>query len=254
MSDLSPYLPFLLSGLWTTLELLAYAGLVMVATAVVVGTARLSSRWYVRGPATFFVEFLRGTSAIVQLFWVYYVLPLLGISLPAMITAVLVLGLNEGAYASEIVRSGIRSVPNGQLEATVALNMKPHKRFWRIVLPQAIPFMIPPFGNTLINLLKLTSLASLVTVSDLTFRAQSIRANIGQTPLVFGIILVLYFVVSMVISLLTVIAERLAHRRLGGTPRDGSADWRTTLKAMLGTARSLPRSRSAGRELEVSGT
>jgi polar amino acid transport system permease protein len=251
MKDLSPYLPFLLSGLWTTLEVLVCSSLVMAATAVIVGTARLSPRWYVRAPATFFVEFLRGTSAIVQLFWAFYVLPFAGISLPPLITAVLVLGLNEGSYASEIVRSGIKSVPVGQFEATVALNLKSWSRFWRIIMPQAITFMIPPFGNTLINLLKLTSLASLVTVSDLTFRAQSIRASIGQTPLIFGIILVLYFAVSMVISLLTVAAERIARSRFGETPRDGSDDWRASLRALLTSARTLPGSRAAGKQREV---
>lgn len=254
MNELSPYLGFLVSGLWTTLEVLVLAGLLMVVTAIVVGTARLSPRRYLSGPATFFVEFLRGTSAIVQLFWVFYVLPFVGISLPPIITAVLVLGLNEGSYASEIVRSGIKSVPVGQFEATVALNLKRRSRFWRIIMPQAITFMIPPFGNTLINLLKLTSLASLVTVSDLTFRAQTIRTSIGQTPLIFGIILALYFIVSMVIALLTVTAERFARARFGDTPGDGPGDWWASMRVLLTSARTLPRSRAASKRLEVTGS
>ena len=250
MNDLSPYLPFLMAGLGTTFEVLGWSALVMFASAGILGTARLSPRWYVRVPATWFVEFFRGTSAIVQLFWAFYVLPFAGISSPPMLTAVVVLGLNEGSYASEIVRAGIKSVPIGQVEATVALNLGRWKRFWRIIFPQAVPFMIPPFGNTMINLAKLTSLASLVTVSDLTFRAQAIRTNIGHTPLVFGIVLVTYFLVSMVISLLTVAAERLVRRRLGASG-PGPGQWGPALRRLLGTTRTLPRSRRAVPELEV---
>jgi polar amino acid transport system permease protein len=250
MNDLSPYLPFLMSGLWTTFEVLGWSALVMVASAGILGTARLSPRWFVRVPATCFVEFFRGTSAIVQLFWAFYVLPFAGISSPPMLTAVLVLGLNEGSYASEIVRAGIKSVPIGQFEATLALNLGRWKRFWRIIFPQAVPFMIPPFGNTLINLAKLTSLASLVTVSDLTFRAQAIRTNIGHTLLIFGIVLVTYFLISMVISVLTVAAERVVRRQLG-VSGSGPSDRGPALRRLLATTRTLPRGRAAYRELEV---
>jgi polar amino acid transport system permease protein len=167
-----------------------------------------------------------------------------------MLTAVLVLGLNEGSYASEIVRAGIKSVPIGQFEATLALNLGRWKRFWRIIFPQAVPFMIPPFGNTLINLAKLTSLASLVTVSDLTFRAQAIRTNIGHTLLIFGIVLVTYFLISMVISVLTVAAERVVRRQLG-VSGSGPSDRGPALRRLLATTRTLPRGRAAYRELEV---
>jgi polar amino acid transport system permease protein len=239
-----------MSGLWTTFEVLGWSTLVMFAAAGILGTARLSPRWYVRVPATCVVEFFRGTSAIVQLFWAFYVLPFAGISSPPMLTAVVVLGLNEVSYASEIVRAGIKSVPLGQVEATVALNLGRWKRFWRIIFPQAVPFMIPPFGNTLINLAKLTSLASLVTVSDLTFRAQAIRTNIGHTPLVFGIILVTYFLVSMVISVIAVAAERLVRRRVGGSA-PGPGQWGPALRRLMSTTRTLPRGRGALPELEV---
>lgn len=249
MDALSPYLGYLLSGVWTTLKLLVLAGILTVLTAAGIAAARLSPRWYVRAPATVLVEFFRGTSAIVQLFWVFYVLPFAGISLPPFFTAVLVLGLNEGSYASEIVRSGIKSVSVGQVEATVALNLGRVSRFWRIILPQAIPFMIPPFGNTFINLSKLTSLASLVTVSDLTFRAQGIRANIGQTALIFGIVLGVYFAISMVISLLTVLAERAASARLGGSP-PSSGDWRESWGALRKASRALPIRRKPSTQLQ----
>lgn len=250
MSDLSPYLPFLLSGVWATLEVLFLSALIMMAFALLFGTARLSPRRYVSIPATALVEFFRGTSAIVQLFWAFYVLPFAGISLPPIVTAVVVLGLNEGSYASEIVRSGIKSVPVGQYEAAVALNVSRGRRFWRIIFPQAIPFMIPPLGNTLINLLKLTSLASLVTVSDLTFRAQSIRSAIGQTTLIFTIVLVAYFVISLVISALTVLAERQARARFGESTGAGNppSSWKTLLRA----ARTLRVSQDPLRQLEGS--
>jgi polar amino acid transport system permease protein len=248
MAALSPYLPFMLSGIWTTLLVLVLSAVIMMAFALLAGTARLSPRWYVSGPVTALVEFLRGTSAIVQLFWAFYVLPLAGISLSPIVTAVIVLGLNEGSYASEIVRSGIKSVPAGQHEAAVALNLGRRRRFWRIIFPQAVPFMIPPLGNTLINLAKLTSLSSLVTVSDLTFRAQSIRDAIGQTTPIFVILLLSYFVISLIISGLTVLAERKARARFGGSADSGGPP--SSWQGLLRTARTLRLSQDPLKQLE----
>lgn len=202
MSQVEPYLPFLARGLLVTLEVTALGFLVAVAVSLVAGLGRMSSRRPVRWLAGLFIEVFRGTSVIVQLFWFFYALPFFGLRLGPMEAAVIALGLNEGAYGAEIVRGAIQSIPRGQTEAAIALSMKPLMRLRRVVLPQAIPAMLPPFGNVSIDLLKATSLVSLVTVSDLTFRAQIVRSSTGATTAVFGVILVWYFVVAWGLSLL----------------------------------------------------
>jgi polar amino acid transport system permease protein len=103
------------------------------------------------------------------MFWFYFALPHFGIVLPAFAVAVITMGLNYGAYASEIVRSSILAIPKGQTEAAIALNMTPRQRMWRVILPQAFRLMLPGFGNISIELLKGTALVSLITLNDLTY-------------------------------------------------------------------------------------
>jgi polar amino acid transport system permease protein len=149
-----------------------------------------------------FVEVFRGTSLLVQLFWFYFVLPQFGLRLSAALAALLALGLNYGAYGSEIVRSSILAVPIGQIEAAIALNMTPGQRMRSVVLPQAFRIMLPSFGNLLIELLKGTSLVSLITISDMTFQATTLRTIMNQyTPEIFGALLILYFLVAYPLTL-----------------------------------------------------
>ncbi|MNY48497.1 Glutamine transport system permease protein GlnP [compost metagenome] len=115
---------------------------------------RLSRFWLVRNAATVYVEVFRGTSLLIQLFWLYFALPmLLDIQIPAMTAAVIALGLNYGAYGSEVVRSSVLALPKGQYEAAIALNMSRYGTMRRILLPQAFVRMIPSFGNLQIELL-----------------------------------------------------------------------------------------------------
>jgi polar amino acid transport system permease protein len=221
MSEIEPYLPLLLNGLLITL-LLTIAGMALtIIVAFVAGLCRMSRHRLLRWPAGTFIEFFRGTSMLVQLFWLFYALPFFGIQLVPFAAAVLALGLNEGAYGAEIVRGAIKSLPQGQKEAGIALSMSPYQRMRRVILPQAIPAMIPPFGNVLIDLLKNTSLVSLVTVADLTFRAQMVRTSTGATTAIFGTILVLYFVVSYVFSL----GRGWLERRIAPTRATSRGPW-----------------------------
>jgi polar amino acid transport system permease protein len=197
MSDVKPFLPFLARGVLVTLEVTMLALAIALAVALVAGIGRMSKRRPLRLVSGLFIEVFRGTSVIVQLFWFYYALPLFGLRFTPLFAAVLALGLNEGAYGAEIVRGAIQSVPKGQTEAAVALSLSPLKCLRRVILPQAIPAMIPPFGNVSIDLLKATSLVSLVTVSELTFRAQLVRSSTGATTAVFGLILGCYFVLAL---------------------------------------------------------
>lgn len=207
------FLPALLEGTLVTLQITAMAALLAILLALAAGLARLSRLWPVRAIATVYVEFFRGTSLLVQLFWLFFVLPLppFEISLTPLTVAVLGIGLNIGAYGAEVVRAAIQAVPRSQYEASIALNMSPLTRMRLIILPQAAIAMLPPWGNLLIELLKGTALVSLITLGDLTFRANQINAATFRTLEVFGLVLLIYFVLAQAIAL----GVRLLERRLG---------------------------------------
>jgi polar amino acid transport system permease protein len=200
MNVIIEYSPLLLSGLGITLLVTGLSAVAVVIVALTTGLMRLSKHWFLRWPATALVEIFRGTSLIIQIFWFFYALPIFGISLVPLAAAVLALGLNGGCYASEIVRGTITSRPKGQTEASIALGMTPWLRLRRILLPQSIPAMLPPFGNVIIDLLKNTSLLSLVTIADLTFTSQWARSRTGETAAIFLTLMVSYFVISWVLG------------------------------------------------------
>jgi polar amino acid transport system permease protein len=188
---------------------------VAVPVAVILAIGRKSPHAFVRWPAGFVIELFRGSSALVQLFWAFYVLPLFGLSLPPLVCGVLVLGLNEGSYISEVVRAGLDAVPKGQREAAVALGLPARYRLFRIILPQALPLMVPPFGNELITMLKFTALVSLVTIQDLSFRATLIGDTLGRSGPIFGLTIVVYFVLALILGGLVRLLERAVARRAG---------------------------------------
>jgi len=202
----------LLRGLAVTLEITAVAGVLAVAIAPAAGLARSSSRRWLRWPAAAYVETFRGTSALVQLFWFYFVLPFFGLALTPFAAGVLVLALNTGAYGSEVVRGALAAVPRGQREAAAALNLSATRTLWRILLPQALPAMLPPAGNLAIELLKNSALVSLITITDLTFSAQLLRAESLRTAEIFALVLVLYFAVALAITGVVRMLERRSRR------------------------------------------
>jgi polar amino acid transport system permease protein len=201
----------LVPALAMTLALTVCAGLLGLFAALLAGLGRLSAIRVVRWAAGIYVEVFRGTSALVQLFWVYFVLPFAGINLDAFAAGVAVLGLNAGAYGAEVVRGAIQAVPAGQRDAAVALNLSPAQTMRRIVLPQALPAMLPPAGNLTIELLKNTALVSTIAVHELTFTAQLLRASTLQTASIFGLVLVSYFAIALLLSRLL----RRLERRIG---------------------------------------
>ena len=128
-------------------------------------------------------------------------LPQFGLTLPPFLVAVLALGLNVGAYGSEVVRGAILGVPRGQWEATTALNMTRGSALRRIILPQAFVAMIPPWGNLFIELLKATSLVSLITLADLAFRAQTLNQSTFKTVPIFTLVLLIYLALSLMLTI-----------------------------------------------------
>ncbi|MBX9758169.1 MAG: ectoine/hydroxyectoine ABC transporter permease subunit EhuC [Beijerinckiaceae bacterium] len=209
------YLPFILKGIPVTLTVAFLAMCVAIPVAFVLALGRMSKSAWLNMPAGFVIELFRGSSSLVQLFWVFYVLPFFGLELQPLAAGVLVLGVNSGSYMSEIVRAGLNAVPAGQREAALALGFSARYRFFRIILPQALPIMIPPFGNAMITMLKFTSLVSLVTIQDLTFRANMVGSTMGDSSAIYVLVILVYFGLSLLLALLGRYLERVVNRRSG---------------------------------------
>lgn len=200
MAELARLLPPLLHGAAVTAGITVISTLLGAALAFAAGFGRLSRNRLLRYTASLYVEIFRGTSLLVQLFWLFFALPLLGINLSPLSAGILGLGLNIGAYGAEVVRGAMQAVPRGQLEAAQALNFKPLQVLLRIQLPQALPEMMPPFGNLAVQNLKDSALVSLITLADLTFQAQDLRNRTLETTPILTLTLFIYFGMALVIS------------------------------------------------------
>jgi len=200
----------LLKGTVVTLEVTALASLVAIAMGLAVGLMKLSAWRPVRYFAIGYIEFFRGSSLLVQLFWWFFVLPHFGIFLTPMVVGVMGVGMNVGAYGAEVVRGAIQAVPRTQYEAAIALNLSPAARMRRIILPQAFLAMLPPWGNLLIELLKGTSLVSLITLHDLAFMGNQLNITTFKTIQIFTLVLVIYYLIAR--GLITPGMRRLERR------------------------------------------
>ena len=195
------FMPGLLEGTRITVLVALLGSVLAVLAGLASGLARLYAPRPIRWLASTYVEVFRGTSALVQLFWLFFVLPQFGLSLEPFTVAVLGLGLNVGAYGSEVVRGAILAVPRGQWEASTALNMTRPQMLQRIIRPQAFIAMVPPWGNLFIELLKSTALVSLITLGDLAFRAQQMNQTTMRTIPIFTLVLLIYLAISLTITI-----------------------------------------------------
>jgi polar amino acid transport system permease protein len=201
-------LPHLLRGALVTLEVTAVSAALAFFLSFAAAFARTSPSRAVRIPATLYVESFRGTSALVQLFYVFYILPVLGVTLPALATGVLVLSFNTAAYGSEIVRAAIASIDKGQREAAAALGLRKSQIMRLVVIPQALVLIWPAFGNLLVELVKSSSLVSLITLTDLTFSAVQLVIATGRSFETWALVLGIYFAIAYPLSVLAGAAER----------------------------------------------
>lgn len=196
-------------GLIVTIEVTVLSAVVALMLAVVVGICSVSKYRAIRGLAYGYVLLFRGVSLLILLFWAYFALPLMNIELTKLAAAVLAIGFNYGAFGAEIVRSSILVVPKGQWEAAQALNLTPIQRMVRIIFPQALIRMLPPFNNLMIELLKATSLIYFITLADLTYQASVLRGlYLPQTAQIYALLLIIYFVLAKCISILSRQLER----------------------------------------------
>ena len=171
-SLVTKFIPFLLQAAWVTLEISVLAIVLGLILGLIAALMKISKIRPLVWLVDIYLWVVRGTPVLVQLFLVYFGLPQLGIEIGPFVSSVLALGVNAGAYIAEIYRGGILSVPKGQMEAAESLGMNYWKTMQRIVLPQAFRVSIPALGNQAISMLKDSSLASLVTVSELMMVSQ----------------------------------------------------------------------------------
>ena len=214
MNEVFYFYPILIKGTITTIELTVLGAILALVISFIVGISRISSFKSIRVVAIIYLEFFRGSSALVQMFFIYFVLPMWGIYFDALTAGVIACGCNVGAYGSEVVRSAILAVDKDQHEAAKALNYSNYEKYRYVIIPQAIPIMIPTFGNLLIELMKLTAVCSLITISDLTFIAQIIRVQTALTLEPFLLILVIYFIIaSVLVKIVDLIAKKFSKGR-----------------------------------------
>jgi polar amino acid transport system permease protein len=208
------FLPGLFDGALMTIRIAAAGSVVAFFAAITAALAKLYGPLPLRWLATGYIEIFRGTSALVQLFWLFFVLPQFGILLEPYTAAVVGLGLNVGAYGAEVVRGAISTVPRGQWEAATALNMTRAQAIRRIIFPQALLAMIPPWGNLLIELLKSTALVSMITLTDLAFKAQQLNQTTMKTVPIFTLVLLIYLTISLAITIAMRLLEQRASKGL----------------------------------------
>ncbi len=193
-----PMLKGLLKG---TIPLTVIAFVIGMVLALAAALARLSSTRWLDWPARFYISVIRGTPLLVQLFIVFYGLPQIGLKIPSFPAACIALSLNVGGYAAEIIRASILSVPRGQYEAATTIGMRYAQSMRRIVLPQAARIAVPPLSNTLLSLIKDTSLASVVLVAEVLRQAQNAASSSGEFLPLYVFAALYYWVVCWLVSL-----------------------------------------------------
>lgn len=206
------YLDFFWVGAWTTLWVSFVSFALGLVLAVLVAVARRSRLRILRVLGSIYVETLWNTPVLVQIFIFYFGLASIGIRLPAVVAGIIALGVNSGAYLSEIVRAGIQSVPRSQLEAARTLGLSPAHSFFNVVLPQAFRTVYPPIVNRFIDLILASSLLSAISVNELTGAARQVNAATYETLAVFGVAMLFYLALTNLVSFGASVLARYAFK------------------------------------------
>lgn len=212
MSFVSSTYSQFLSGLGITALTSVFSFIGGMLLGVLAAVCRQSAIRTLRAIGTIYVEVIRNTPALVQIFIVYFGLPTIGIQIPAIVAGVIALAINGGAYLTEIIRAGIQAVPAGQLEAARSLGLNPFTTFVSVVLPQSIRLVYPPVINEFIQLTLATSLLSTISVVELTQVASIVNGTTFETIKAFSFALVFYLILTSIISALSEVFSRLAFR------------------------------------------
>jgi polar amino acid transport system permease protein len=206
----------LMIGFIGTLKISAVAIAAGVIFGIVLAALRLSGKRVLALPALWFIEFYRNTPPLVHFFWAFYALPMLiGVSLDPYVAAVIALSTQSGAFFAEVFRGGVVSVERGQWEGARAIGMKPHQAMRRVVLPQAMARMVPPFIERSFELIKTTALASTLAYSDLLYQAMQVNSITFRPLEVYTVVAAIFFMTLLVLS----VGARALEHRLGVSTR-----------------------------------
>ncbi|KFF58198.1 hypothetical protein JF66_20360 [Cryobacterium sp. MLB-32] len=205
--------PQLLGAVPVVIVLALGAMALALVLGLIVALARLSNFRVIRGIAIFFVEIIRGTPLLVQLVYIFFVLPVIGIQIDPIPAGILGLGLNYAAYLSEVFRSSILSVEHGQTEAAWSLGYTPTKTLWRIVIPQSFVVSLAPIGNYFIAMVKDTALTSVIAVTEILKTANILNSQTFQTTAIYTAAAILYLIISFPLSRIVDSLERKARTR-----------------------------------------
>jgi polar amino acid transport system permease protein len=197
LNDAQEFLPILMQGVWLTIVLTIGSLFLSTLLGLVWALMRVSGFGLLDKGATLFVNFIRGIPIIVQLFYIYFVLPDMGITLSAMQAAIIGLGIAYSAYHSENFRAGIEAIDHGQIEAAQSIGMGWWMIMRRVILPQAIRIILPPYGNIMIMMLKDSSQASTITVAELAMQGKLIASSTFKNTSVFTMVAIMYLCMSL---------------------------------------------------------
>jgi len=192
---------FLMSGVGMTLLISALTLVIATVAGMLIAALAASRFWPARAVATGFGEIIRNTPILVQLLWVYYVLPiLLGIRMDALTACIVGLSIYSSAFIAEVFRAGIQAVPAGHREAAQVLGLSPLQSFVRIVMPQAVRTVLPPLAANFVQLIKYSSLAAVISVGEITRRGMELSSSTFRPLEIFSFIGIVYFVICWPLS------------------------------------------------------
>jgi len=214
---INEFLPFLLKGARITLELTLYSFLLSSVLGLVLALMKVSHWRGLVVASMAFINILRGLPIIVILFYIYFVFPDLGVNLTAFQAGVIGLGVAYSAYQAENFRAGIQAIDHGQVEAAQAIGMRGHLTMRRVVLPQAFKIVLPSYGNTLVMMLKDSSLVSTISVMEMARAGQMMASATFQNTTIFTMVAILYLLMSLPLMYLI---YRLEKRSAKGLKRD----------------------------------
>ena len=213
ITDTLAVFPALIGAVPIVLQLAAGAMILALVLGLLIALARISQFKALRAIAVFFVEVIRGTPLLVQLVYIFFVLPSIGIAIDPIPAGILGLGLNYAAYLSEVFRSAILSVESGQTEAALSLGYTPTKALWKVVIPQSFVVSLGPIGNYFIAMVKDTALTSVIAVTEILKTANILNSQTFQTTEIYTAAAILYLMLSLPLSRIVVLLERKARSR-----------------------------------------
>ncbi|MGQ9473745.1 MAG: amino acid ABC transporter permease [Candidatus Caldatribacteriaceae bacterium] len=200
ISALYKAFPALFWGATVTLRVTVLSIVIGLIIGIVAGLARVWPNTFSRAISSIYIELIRGTPLLVQIFLVYFGLPALGLNLDPFIAGIIAMGINSGAYVGEIVRGGIESISQGQMEAALSLGMTWWQAMYYVILPQAFVRILPPLGNEFIALLKDSSLVSTIAIAELTRTGQIIITRTFKSFEIWSGVALFYFLMTYAIS------------------------------------------------------